>query len=169
MFKGNTKIETKMKKNIRLFIFAFILLSFCTCTFFKKESLNGYIEKSCDFKKKDTSLVDLTGFVHEKIDYIFIFYPEIGQYEIAQAIGFDYNNDDAITDERRRIVIIGNGKILYEQEFWNNEFDFLGGSFEEFSNGKTKRNPYSVFINTKFKIKRYKTDNYYVLTVISKP
>ena len=60
-----------MKKRTYLFI---LLLSFYTysCSF-KRESLIDYIGKSCDFENKDTSLIDLTGFVNEKIDSIFIF------------------------------------------------------------------------------------------------
>ncbi len=149
-----------MRKKI-IFGIAFLILGFLVFLYFLQElRLKDYLEKECHF---ENCVVDLKGLVHEKPDYIFIFYPEISKNEISKAIGFEYHNDAKISDERRRIIIVKNKKVIFEDEFWNNEIEFQNGETIKFSKGKILNNPYDFFKNSKFNVQYLKEDNFYLM------
>jgi hypothetical protein len=152
-----------MKKIISIsLIISLIFIFFLRLFFFKNHKIKDYLESSCHFKTCDSCEINLTNIVNEKIDYIFIFYPEASKYEISKAIGFNYENDSEISDERRRVIVTHNKHILLEEEYWNNELGFQGGYFVEFSNNKRLKNPYDRFENSIFMVKKFK-DDYYLL------
>lgn len=154
-----------MKKKILFGIVITTIFAFFLYTYFIKGlRLSEYARKECNFEKSSEYCeLNLNGLVKKKIDGIFIFYPGISKNEISQALNLEYNNNKEITDERRRIVIIGEKHILFEEEFWNNELEFRGGNFIEFSREKRLANPYDYFKNPTFKVTYSKDDNFYLL------
>ncbi len=157
------KRRCKIKKTSGILVAALIIL-LCLIVFSlnnREHSLSKYFEENCDFKKVDDCIIDLQGFVNCKIDCVFVFYPNISGKEKSQAIGIKYKNNDEITDERRRVIIVGKNKVLFEHNYWNDEFDFQGGRLVEFSNAKRLNNPYCVFKNSEFEVTKSKDSRHY--------
>lgn len=144
------------------------LLLVCTALLFwvyvsKTNGLKPYLDKRCDFNKNDSCRVDLSKMVKEPIAFIYIFYPETTQPEICAAIGFDYSNGGSISDEQRRIVITSKNKVLFEEDFSHNEFEFLDENWVMYSKPKLLRNPYKRYKSAKFSVRKNNSNDYYLL------
>lgn len=130
---------------------------------FKTNGLKPYLDKRCDFNKNDSCSVDLSKMVKEPITFVYIFYPETTQQEISAAIGFDYSNGSSISDEQRRIVITSKNKVLFEEDFSHDEYEFLDENWVMYSKPKMLRNPYKRYKSAKFRVRKNNADDYYLL------
>lgn len=135
-----------------------ILNLFSSCKFIFKESVMfNYLEENFRKMKTKNSIFELTELTEQKFDDIFIFMPETKNHEINTAIGYKYLNDDltqAVEDERRKIIILKNGIVIFEDNYWNYQIEFEEFKNDLDSNDRYKFLPYTKIRFSKFKVKK---------------
>ena len=114
MRQANTKPTIKKI----LFSFAFLAFIILYCFNFCGDiGIKKYLDQIYLAKKSNTFEVDLVDLYNHQEGIIYIFYPETTQSEISNALGMQYRNYTKIRDDQRRIIIVGSGEILFEDEF----------------------------------------------------
>lgn len=145
-----------MKKKV--FIGSMILLTFYFLFIYisGKSSIKDYLESKCGFSKNEICEINLNEFVKQNGCRIFVFYPEISNQEISNALGFDYHSYNMVSDDELRIIISKNKQVIYEEDFWNNEIEFQGGMLIKITKGRLLNNPYYIFNNSTFLVESFK-------------
>lgn len=158
--------QANTKPTIKKILFSFAFLAFIIFYCFsccRDNGLKNYLDQIYLAKKSNTFKVDLVDLYNNQKGIIYIFYPETSQLEISNALGMQYDNYTKIRDDQRRIIIVGSGEILFEDEFLHDQIYFSEGEFIEKINGKILSNPYMVFRSSKFEVIRRQKQDYYVL------
>lgn len=120
-----------MKRNNYLVYILAVCLLLCSCRKNTDEILNAYIERKCDFNGIDTCYIDLKDALRVDYDTMYVF----GEYTQLQGIRLivgieNYNNENfllpkgfVVEDSHRKIILIKDRKIVYDNDFKYPYFD----------------------------------------------
>ena len=112
------------KNNINKTFFIIISLTLLySCTNSLKENLVGFIENNCKFENNVGCRLDLNMFIKEKFNRIYIFGETTTNEEISKIIGVKYKGN-YISDSKYRIIVLMNNRIVFEEDFEEDLFEF---------------------------------------------
>lgn len=110
--------------NINKAFFFIVLLTFLySCTNSLKENLVSFIENNCKFENNVGCILDLNIFIKEKFNRIYIFGETTTNEEISKIIGVKYEGN-YISDSKYRIIVLMNNRIVFEEDFEEDLFEF---------------------------------------------
>ncbi len=109
-------------------LFTGLLLTSCGGAQYK---IGKYIYSQPGHKLPDSSVIDLSEILKCDYDTAYVFYEFEQMSFIAHALGMaDYYNRRVIMDSHKRLILIKNGAIVYEDDVENDPFYFnIGKDF----------------------------------------
>lgn len=113
----------KINNIYKIFLFTIIITFVFSCTNTLKENLVEFIENNCSFENNIGCELDLNKFVKEKFNHIYIFGESTTSEEISKIIGTKYKGKH-ISDSEYRIVFLMNHRIIIEEDFEEDLFEF---------------------------------------------
>lgn len=113
----------KINNIFKIFLFTIIITFVFSCTNTLKENLVEFIENNCNFENNVGCELDLNKFVKEKFNHIYIFGESTTNEEISKIIGVKYKGE-FISDSEYRIVFLMNNRIIFEEDFEEDLFEF---------------------------------------------
>lgn len=157
-----------MKKNNYL-LFAVVCLFF-SCSKNTDKKLSSYIENECDFTNKDTCYLDLKNVFQVDYDTMFVFreYTQLQGVKLITGIE-DYSGKNTllpkgflVEDSYRKILLIKNRKIVYEDDIKSTYFD-NGITIEKIGtfDGEPYTHTANMFVSSKFLVRK-KGEKFYI-------
>jgi hypothetical protein len=108
---------------LKIIPLGFLLFYGCSNT---DDKLRNYIETHCDFTKSDICYIDMKDALKIDYDKMYLFGETTMADEISTVLGIPYSNDKYISDSKYRIIFIKNGKIVYENDYYQKYTRFFG-------------------------------------------
>ena len=106
-------------KIIIYIIFVFLVFG---CTNSTDKKIIHYIQ---NLECIDTCCIDLRNVLNVDYDIMYLFGEFTLDDEISSIIGIEYQENKVITDSKYRIILVKNNKIVYEDDFYQKNINFI--------------------------------------------
>lgn len=109
----------------------YLFVIFINCFLFScsdtDEKLHTYINKELNARSNDSCYINLTDALEINYDTMFIFGEFCKADEISSVLRQNYANADAVEEGSRRIILLKEGKVVYEDTYEQKYIVISGG------------------------------------------
>lgn len=135
--------------------FIVCLFLFSGCIRNTDELICKHIESNLVKKNCDTIFFSMNNALQVDYEIGYLFGEETNSKEISKIIGISYCNDKFIPDSKYRIILLKNGEVVYENDFYQRQIEF---DLKEEQDSAGIHISYNKFTSHKFKAIKKRAD-----------